>query len=424
VRCYHQGAAMLVKKEFAKPNDTSSLYEVDSIADANALIEKVATDNNTTDVMVAFDLDNTVLTYDHDVVTDPWFDKHIKKITEGKSKEESAKLIKDAVDLYEHLVHRTHLDDVSLVEPGINTLIDGLQNRLASVIGLTSRGVYVMPDTFKQLNKFGIDFNKGTFKDKKHNPQVFGPQQAFEKGIIFTDGKNKGEALTNILLAHSVYPRFIVMLDDKPAHLERIQEQIHQLNLSEQQRNKDFKPIQFIGIRCKQLDHKLAEVNLDHAQYQVYYSDRLLSNDHAADLHKSDKKRPYKNHVTLKWDVDNKQVALIVKEYETYKKLVKACPQLEVKESRRILHRYKGELKDKLEFTFTFAEFDSIQESLSSANLIHADQLSAYKTHSNPQTQPPITLQFNQLRVNAAKTPPAATATNADPHKSAAAQPF
>lgn len=200
------------------------------------------------DTWVVLDLDNTVMESMLEVGGDQWFSSIFKHIIgNGYSKE-------IAIDIYHEVQAYIKMKSV---EPEIVKVIRALQDIGIPVIALTARNYDIRHSTIRQLNEIGINFN---------NSGIVKPEGlAFSKGIIFCDGKNKGEALRDFLIKSQIRPKHITMLDDKGSYLEQVE------------RILEGSRIRFDGLRYGFLDHKVTGFNVELARVQLAHLKRSLS---------------------------------------------------------------------------------------------------------------------------------------------------
>ncbi len=177
------------------------------------------------------DLDNTVMESILELGSETWVDDLMKISYPSQWSKTTAFSNLIAIDqaIKQHV-------RVKPVEPKIVIVIKALQSIGFPVVALTARYECMRSATLKQLADIGIDFSKNTLQRMDGT--------FIQDGIIFCEGRNKGEALTPHLHHCIKQPKCIVMLDDRKKHLERVKPAVEALN------------IQFIGLRYGFTDNR------------------------------------------------------------------------------------------------------------------------------------------------------------------------
>lgn len=144
----------------------------------------------------------------------------------------------------------------SAVESNIVLIIKALQDIGIPVIGLTARGYSISQQTIRQLADVGVDFSQNSIIPDNHS--------SCQGGIIFCDGKDKGEKLKEIITQLECIPGHVAMIDDKKKHLERMQLTLESLK------------IPFSGFRYSYLDEEVQQFDMEQANIQLTHLwDRL-----------------------------------------------------------------------------------------------------------------------------------------------------
>ncbi|MCC5792899.1 MAG: DUF2608 domain-containing protein [Legionellaceae bacterium] len=213
---------------------------------------KTALKNISYETWLVLDLDNTVMESVLEVGSDQWLTNLVDyavKILDQKEGMRLALLIYGAVQAHVR---------AKAVELEIVKIIKALQDIGIPVLALTARDIAIKQYTIRQLETIGIDFSRNCIK-------VNDP--SYEEGIIFCNGKNKGQVWQKVIEKCPNHPRHIVMLDDKIRHLERMLIVAKTLKIN------------FLGLRYGFLDEKISAFDMRPANHQLAYLKKYLPRD-------------------------------------------------------------------------------------------------------------------------------------------------
>jgi hypothetical protein len=215
------------------------------------------------EMLVIFDIDNTLIEPVQELGTNQWFENRIKEyISYGCSKQDA---LEKALREWNAIQNVTL---VKLVEPDIACIMKDLQNKGCTVMGLTTRGLGISTCTLHQLQTVNIDLEMTAPTDQ----EIFfmnGKGVLFRGGILFTAGTHKGDALEKFLKAIDYKPSSIMFINDKLSHLLPVEEYCGKF------------AIPFAGIRYGFLDEKVKNFRKQIAEIQFYHFGHILSNEAA-----------------------------------------------------------------------------------------------------------------------------------------------
>ena len=197
-------------------------------------------------VLVVFDIDNTLLTSVNDLGSDQWFSWQ-----EGLIKDPNCKPACVASDFGKLLEAQTLLFTIGKMkatEAELPSKIKDLQNLGVKIILLTSRGSDVRNLTESALRKNGFNFASSTINPAQDVPGDYLPYGltelsrsgltpedvktaslgqarpvSFMNGVYMTSGQNKGIMLKVLLKKYKVNPKAIIFADDLQKHVDRMQ---------------------------------------------------------------------------------------------------------------------------------------------------------------------------------------------------------
>ncbi|MBI2790632.1 MAG: DUF2608 domain-containing protein [Gammaproteobacteria bacterium] len=361
-------------------SSNSKIYETSCFKDGLYFLEKQKYSHKRR--LALYDIDNTVLSYRHTLGTDQWFDFDFNEYIKLGLTAQKAK--KRTLSEYLNLVKKIHPDDVYVVEEDTPEIIRKIQRQGTQGLVLTSRGSYLLTETTEQLQRFGIDFNKSTFRAKEMKlPQS--EEGLFHHGMILTGGYHKGECLVTCLENMKKLPQFIIMWDDRLTNLERVRDSIELFNT---QKGLGKDSIQFVGLRYSKLDHVTKEVKPDVIKLQKTYINRVLSDEHAQAILRSENKKLKKQCVDIDCQPKNDSVILSLSKHALYQILKGIEPSID---KYRILGEVKelgGKLKLSWQFKFTMNNFAPLFHKLSKHGLIESSQFDLLSAIFNKKPAP------------------------------------
>ena len=215
--------------------------------DVKIQVEKALEAVNPADILVAFDIDMTLIQSTHPATAYPTLKKHgalYKKIFGSLPSE-----VKDVT------LNLPAQFPSKLVEESTPQIIEALQVQRVKVIALTAALTGYLRQVFGEarieelrhsaLDGLGINF-ENTFDFKEVTFKIIPPYRdnhpTFFKGILFSNGEqgthNKGTVLTTFLKHANFTPKVVIFVDDRKKHIESV----------EQALKEDYPETKFIGI--------------------------------------------------------------------------------------------------------------------------------------------------------------------------------
>jgi FMN phosphatase YigB (HAD superfamily) len=178
-----------------------------------ALAEHIAQESHAPhDILVIFDIDNTIAHPKTEVGTDQWLEHQAKQqAVDGVT---VAQAYQNLLPLYYKIQHIT---DLHLVENMIAELIADLKTDGVLTLGLTARHDPIIDRTLAQLAPLNVAFSTPAqdeilIEASKHTA-------LYKNGVIFCGQNSKGEVLFKLLTMLSITPKKIFFIDDKMHHL-------------------------------------------------------------------------------------------------------------------------------------------------------------------------------------------------------------
>ena len=202
----------------ALDRETADLGDV--TADALNLAERVGNEN----VLVVFDIDNTILAMEQGLGADQWYEwqKDLSQHDHCNSQNVGDRFAVQGALYFVSAMRPTQADAASQVKT--------IQNNEVPVIALTSRGPEFRLQTFRELRRNGYSFSHSSIGPPGGYEQMFMPVEngrlsRYEDGVFMTAGQHKGDMLYALLQkTGTTMPTAIVMVDDKQKNLDAVKE--------------------------------------------------------------------------------------------------------------------------------------------------------------------------------------------------------
>lgn len=183
------------------------------------------------DILVAFDLDNTLLAMEQGLGSDQWYSWQSALAEAGDC---SSARVSDRLAVQGALYFASAMRPT---EPDAAALVRQVQEAGVTTIALTARGDSFRLPTFRELRRNGFNFRDsafgpvGGFKEAFYLP---GLQRSlrYEDGVLMVAGQNKGIALLEVLAyTETTSPDLVILVDDKTYNLENFTQALISVNL-------------------------------------------------------------------------------------------------------------------------------------------------------------------------------------------------
>jgi hypothetical protein len=233
---------------------SAKIVEVASFNELPGFLEK--------EMLVVLDIDNTILQTAQLLGSDQWFDHRMKEYQKSMSVEMAFE------KTFAEWLAIESLTKVKLVEDVTGGLIKKLQQEGVTIMALTTRSSDLRFCTFRQFQSLGIDLS---VTSPSHGDFFFLNRQPvlYRKGVLFTDGTNRGEALLKFLRKTHYSPKSILFINDKERQLKEVEEICKKMS------------IPFVGLRYSYLDRKVKEFDEKIARVQLEQIKSILSDEEA-----------------------------------------------------------------------------------------------------------------------------------------------
>lgn len=169
---------------------------------------------NPADVLIIFDIDNTLVRPRGPVGSDEWVEHLLrKKMNEGFALQEALDVI---LPLYCHVQYHIKMQSV---EAETAALIRALQQKGFFTLCLTARSHFIAEQTLKQLVENGFSFQRRSIAPFSFN--VSSPV-IYKDGVIFVSSQCKGAMAVKFIEKFEYKPKMVIFIDDKLRHVEKM----------------------------------------------------------------------------------------------------------------------------------------------------------------------------------------------------------
>lgn len=199
----------------------SEQFEIISHQKVQRFIELKLKEYSSSDILVVFDIDNTILAMDGNFGSDQWFQWQKEEL----NKQSEFSIAKDFTELLEVQNEIFSLAKMHITEKSLLNLIPSLQHRKITTMALTSRGPNMRNNTEKELRRNGLSFKPYTLGysiGSSFQPTAGSRLASYQDGIFMTSGMHKGEMLKYLLQRFNKDYRCIIFIDDHTKHTSRV----------------------------------------------------------------------------------------------------------------------------------------------------------------------------------------------------------
>ncbi len=235
-----------------------SIQQVESLSQVNSLLQS--------EDLLILDIDNTLVIPCQQLGSDQWFYHRLHQLALAGLETKTA---------LEQALRDWHaVQAVTKVRPCESCSSDWVrawQNRGLAVMGLTTRGLGLSQITIDQLESIQIDLKiTAPCKEERFYLNPWGV--LLRRGILFTAGTHKGQALMKFLDELQMSPKRIVFVNDKASHLQELQETVEE------------RGIEFLGLRYGAVDSWVRSFDPSLTEIQWNHFGHILSDAEAREL--------------------------------------------------------------------------------------------------------------------------------------------
>lgn len=205
--------------------ETSNLADIKT--DALTLAQQLGNQN----VLMVFDIDNTLLAMEQGLGADQWYDwqKELSSNDHCSPDNVGDRFAAQGAIYFASAMRPTQTD--------AETQVEAIQAQGITVIALTSRGQDYRLQTFRELRRNGFDFSFSAIGPAGGYAEPFVPVEngrlsRYEDGVFLTAGQHKGKMLKALLVKTGTpMPEVVIMADDKQNNLDAVKQTFGELNV-------------------------------------------------------------------------------------------------------------------------------------------------------------------------------------------------
>ena len=216
--------------------------------------------------LVVLDIDDTLMVPAQMLGGDCWFRYTLKRYLESGFEFEEA--LSEILPIYVEIQNKL---EVLPVEANTASVVHRLQEKADRVIGLTTRSNILLYRTIEQLNSLGIHLNKTALFDLKSGLAT-DYSLYYIDGILSTEARHKGEALSNLCARYGYFPEKIIFVNDKLKFV---------LDVEETFINRD---VIYYGFRYAGSDEISDSWSPELSNVQKKYFNKILSDEDASKI--------------------------------------------------------------------------------------------------------------------------------------------
>ena len=205
--------------------------ETDDLADITAETALLAEKAGKKNVLVVFDIDNTLLAMEQGLGSDQWYEwqKFLAKEDQCNPWNVGDRMAVQGALYFASAMRRTQEDGAKQVK--------AIQDLGVPVIALTARGASYHLQTFRELRRNLFSFGYSAIGPAGGYTEPFipvdkGRLSLYRDGVFLTAGQHKGKMLYSLLEKTGTrMPAVVIMVDDKRKNLAAVKETFSQLNV-------------------------------------------------------------------------------------------------------------------------------------------------------------------------------------------------
>ncbi|MEK2646624.1 DUF2608 domain-containing protein [Bdellovibrio sp. BCCA] len=234
----------LLSFAFLLHSEASEKVQIKSMQEVVQKVEELKKQYTAQEILVVFDIDNTLLTTETDLGGDAWFSWQEEKLKNNDTQDLVAKDFDGLLRVQSYLYALSQMRAPETMSPNMVRLF---QQQGHPVFLLTSRGPEYQNFTQRELARAGYDPSLtspgpvGGYVSRFLPIQTDKPAEScltaeelttwgikdskpsvYEDGVFYTAGQHKGAMLRSILCKTKKYYPVIVFVDDTEKHVDRV----------------------------------------------------------------------------------------------------------------------------------------------------------------------------------------------------------
>jgi len=214
------------------PPPAVSVKTSTDLSDTAAAAQRLAVRYGRNDVLVAFDLDNTLLAMRTAIGSDQWYDWQ-KRLQQADACDK--RLVSDRLAAQGALFH---VGAMRPTQANAAAVVASLQEEGFTTMIVTARGQDFRLPTFRELRRAGLNFRDTAPGPRGGQSEAYTPSGAeravrYEDGVYMLAGQHKGDLLLSLYQEslNLPLPRAVVFVDDKQKNIEAMAEALQRAGL-------------------------------------------------------------------------------------------------------------------------------------------------------------------------------------------------
>lgn len=231
----------------------AEIGEIDDLTQVYELASEKAAEYGADNVLIVFDIDNTLLASKQNFGSDQWYEWQSDLI---KKNELENAVATDITGLLTVQANLYSLGRMRTTQLNTSSIVSAIQEQGISVVALTARGPVNRDATLRELIANKIDMKRTSlgagngiagrfFPLNPDHPHLYGltknevlqfkltkPRKiSYEHGIIMVAGQHKGAMLRTILQRTFATPEVVIFIDDKEKNVRSIDDGLSPLGI-------------------------------------------------------------------------------------------------------------------------------------------------------------------------------------------------
>ena len=220
--------------------------------DIRSILNHVYDTHHHKEILVVFDIDNTIGHVRNGFGGDEWFTAMLNNhVSKGISFDTA---LAETLPLYIKIQNTIWLDPV---QKETVKMIHFLQESGIAVIALTARAFGIIDRTLEQLTYLDINFSHSSLSAETIDFKLKNVAH-YCNGIVFCGQNDKGKLLIKFFELINYHPRKVIFVDDKMKYVQQVSDAMAECN------------IPYIGIRYSCLDEKVQNYCLDDHEERLH----------------------------------------------------------------------------------------------------------------------------------------------------------
>lgn len=231
----------------------AEIYEIDDLTQAKDIAEQAASAYGMRNVLVVFDIDNTILANKVSIGSDQWFEWQAHLIKTGDL---SNAIATTTGELYRKGALLYSISPMRQTQQNASEILHAINDQGFWTMALTARSPANRDATLRELATNAFEFStnapiahparpghymplhpqypqqSGLSHEEVQQFKLNSPRKvSYEQGVMMVAGQHKGAMLRTVLYASTLNPKAVVFVDDKVKNLTHVEEALTPLGI-------------------------------------------------------------------------------------------------------------------------------------------------------------------------------------------------